>query len=298
MRMLWRAPLLWMVLAEIAVVGALILVAWHAIAGASASGGPSPFTFPFAPASASPADTALPGAGVPVVDTNTRGPAPGLNLGIGFWRGRLARLNRDQAEFEALEWKLTHSVMDAAPASPGAGRAPGGRACRKGGSLDAAWDYFCSGAMVTLPLSVAPSSTVSRATLTSPLRRPDPPSVRRRRDAPLPFAWPRTLTFEPSIVAWMLAVLSTVTSPLALSSPSTLPWTLRSPWMSRRPCRLSPGPRLTRLVPPFGVVAGADFSAWAIWASSTTCSSISLVLLNSDGQLDLRIDAYLGRVGN
>src|ERR1700687_2481012 len=61
-----------------------------------------------------PADPALPGAGVPVVDTNTRGPAPGLNLGIGFWRGRLASLNRDQAEFEALEWKLTHSVMDAA----------------------------------------------------------------------------------------------------------------------------------------------------------------------------------------
>jgi hypothetical protein len=114
MRRLLRAPLLWMVLAEIAVVGALILVAWHAIAGASSSGGPSPFTFPFAPAAASPADTALPAAGVPVVDTNTRGPAPGLNLGIGFWRGRLASLNRDQAEFEALEWKLTHAVMDAA----------------------------------------------------------------------------------------------------------------------------------------------------------------------------------------
>jgi hypothetical protein len=111
---LLRAPLLWMVLAEIAVVGALILVAWHAIAGASASGAPSPFTFPFAPATASPADSGLPGAGVPVVDTNTRGPAPGLNLGIAFWRGRLASLNRDQAEFEALEWKLTHAVMDAA----------------------------------------------------------------------------------------------------------------------------------------------------------------------------------------
>jgi hypothetical protein len=113
-RRLIRAPLLWMVLAEIAVVGALILVAWHAIAGASASGAPGPFTFPFPPATASPADTALPAAGVPVADINTRGPAPGLNVGIDFWRGRLAGLNRDQAEFEALEWKLTHSVMDAA----------------------------------------------------------------------------------------------------------------------------------------------------------------------------------------
>jgi hypothetical protein len=114
MRRLIRAPLLWMVLAEIAVVGALILVAWHAIAGASASGAPGPFTLPFQPAKSSPADTALPAAGVPVADTNPRGPAPGLNVGIGFWRGRLASLNRHQAEFEALEWKLTHAVMDAA----------------------------------------------------------------------------------------------------------------------------------------------------------------------------------------
>jgi hypothetical protein len=114
MRRLIRAPLLWMVFAEITVVGALILVAWHAIAGASASGVPGPFTFPFPPATASPADAALPAVGVPVVDTNTRGPAPGLNVAIDFWRSRLASLNRDQAEFEALEWKLTHAVMDAA----------------------------------------------------------------------------------------------------------------------------------------------------------------------------------------
>jgi hypothetical protein len=114
MRSLIRAPLLWIVLAEITVVGVLILVAWHAIAGAAASGQPGPFTFPFAPATASPADTALPAAGVPVADSNTHGPAPGLNVGIDFWRGRLAILNRDQAEFEALEWRLTHAVMDAA----------------------------------------------------------------------------------------------------------------------------------------------------------------------------------------
>jgi hypothetical protein len=114
MRRLLRAPLLWMVLAEIAVVGALILVAWHAIAGAPASGVPGPFTFPFPPASASPADTALPAVGVPVAGAGTRGPAPGLNVGIDFWRARLGSLNRDQAEFEAIEWKLTHTVMDAA----------------------------------------------------------------------------------------------------------------------------------------------------------------------------------------
>jgi hypothetical protein len=114
MHRLVRAPLLWMVLAEIAVVGALILVAWHAIAGSSASGASGPFTFPIPPATASPADTALPAVGVPVADGNTRGPAPGLNVGIDFWRGRLASLNRDQAQFEALEWRLSRAVMDAA----------------------------------------------------------------------------------------------------------------------------------------------------------------------------------------
>src|SRR5713226_7465273 len=193
------------------------------------------------------------------------------------------------------------------PGLPGDGRGAGGQACggrrldeiglesRRRGRVRA---YFCSAAMTTLPFSVAPSSTVRRATLTSPFSRPDPPSVRRRRAVTLPLTWPRTLTLPPSMVAWTLAVLSTVTSPLTLSSPSTLPWILRSPWISRRPCRLSRGPRLTTLVPPFWVAAGADFSAWAIWASSTACSSLCLVLLNSDGQLDLRIDAYLGRVGN
>jgi hypothetical protein len=112
MRRLVRAPLLWMVLGEGVVVGALILVAWHAIAGASASGAPAPFTFP--PAEASPADTALPAAGVPAGAGGARGPAPGLNLAVDFWRQRLGGLNRDQAEFEALEWRLTHSVMEAA----------------------------------------------------------------------------------------------------------------------------------------------------------------------------------------
>jgi hypothetical protein len=112
MRRLVRAPLLWMVLVEGAVVGTLILVAWHAIAGASASGSRAPFAFP--PAAASPADTALPAAGVPVAKAGSRGPAPGLNLAVDFWRLRLGTLNHDQAEFEALEWKITHTVMDSA----------------------------------------------------------------------------------------------------------------------------------------------------------------------------------------
>src|SRR3979411_3555062 len=99
MRRLGRAPLTWMVIAEVAVVGALIAVAWHALAGATSSSTAAPFLFPSV--AASPADTALPGAGVPVAAGSTRGPAPGLNLGIEFWRLRLRRPH----EREAAGWR-------------------------------------------------------------------------------------------------------------------------------------------------------------------------------------------------
>jgi hypothetical protein len=112
MRRLVRAPLTWMVLGEVAVVAALIVVAWHALAGDTSSSAAAPLLFP--PATASPADTALPGAGVPVAGGSTRGPAPGLNLGVEFWRRHLGSLNRNEAAFEALEWRITHAVMNAA----------------------------------------------------------------------------------------------------------------------------------------------------------------------------------------
>jgi hypothetical protein len=75
-----------MVIAEVAVVGALIAVAWHAFAGATSSSAAAPLLFP----------------------------AVGLSLGIEFWRLRLSSLNRDEAAFEALEWRITHAVMNAA----------------------------------------------------------------------------------------------------------------------------------------------------------------------------------------
>ena len=109
---LLRAPLTWMIVAECAVVVALILVAWHVLAGATGPGSASLLSLP--PAAESPADGALPAAGVPVVGAPNRGPLPGLDLGIGFWRLRLGSLNRDEASFEALEWRITHAVMEAA----------------------------------------------------------------------------------------------------------------------------------------------------------------------------------------
>ncbi len=101
-----------MIVVECGVVGALILVAWHVLAGAAAPNVAA--SLPFPPAAASPADTALPATRVQVTGAGTRGPAPGLNLDIGFWRVRLGSLNRDEAAFEALEWRITHSVMEAA----------------------------------------------------------------------------------------------------------------------------------------------------------------------------------------
>jgi hypothetical protein len=113
MRRLVRAPLTWMIVAECAVVGTLLLVAWHVIAGVAAPGPAAPLIFPAA-VEASPAATALPGAGVPAGGAITHGPPPGLNVGVAFWRLRLASLNRDQADFEALEWRITHAVMETA----------------------------------------------------------------------------------------------------------------------------------------------------------------------------------------
>src|SRR5260370_34504715 len=112
MRRLVRAPLTWMIVAECVVVGTLLLVAWHVIAGVAAPGHAAPLSFP--PVEASPADAALPAAGATPAGANTHGPPPGLNVGVAFWRLRLASLNRDQAEFEATEWRMTHAGMEAA----------------------------------------------------------------------------------------------------------------------------------------------------------------------------------------
>src|SRR4029077_18111675 len=109
MRNLLRKPLPWMVLAECAIVAALLLVAWRLIA--------SPPVISNVPAEI-PAPAQSGETGEPVVpglagqSKPQAGPSlPGLNFDASFWRVRLAELNRGQASFEALEWKLVHSAM-------------------------------------------------------------------------------------------------------------------------------------------------------------------------------------------
>ena len=111
MRNLVRKPLPWMVLAECAVVAALVMVAWHLVAAPPVQEVPAG---PAAPAPLQAGDAARPIS----ADVTARSPArpllPGLNLDASFWRLRLAALNSGEAAFEALEWRLVHSAMNAA----------------------------------------------------------------------------------------------------------------------------------------------------------------------------------------
>ena len=111
MRNLVRKPLPWMVLTECAIVAALILVAWHLVAASPGQEGPAA---PVAPAPAQAGDATGPIS----ADVTARPPArpllPRLNLEASFWRLRLAALNSGEAAFEALEWRLVHSAMNAA----------------------------------------------------------------------------------------------------------------------------------------------------------------------------------------
>lgn len=111
MRNLVRKPLTWMVVAECAVMAALLLIVWnlvaatlvhHVVAAAPVADAPS--------ADATPSLPDLPIASSPAA----RGPLPGLNADSGFWRARLGALNHDQVIFEQLEWRLVHSAMEAA----------------------------------------------------------------------------------------------------------------------------------------------------------------------------------------
>ena len=110
MRNLIRTPLTWLVVAEFAVVGALMVVAWNVVGNAARSGLGSPLSALPAPATDDPSP--LPDIPEPS-RPGVRGPLPGLNLDSAFWRHRLEELNRDQMLFVQLEWRVVHAAMDA-----------------------------------------------------------------------------------------------------------------------------------------------------------------------------------------
>jgi len=108
MRNLLRKPLTWMILAECAVVAALIVMAWHLIAGPVLAGAAPHAVLP--PATAP--DAAAESSPLTPTPLAIRRQLPGLNVDTGFWRLRLIELNRSEAAFELLEWRIVHSAMD------------------------------------------------------------------------------------------------------------------------------------------------------------------------------------------
>jgi len=111
MRTFIRSPLTWLVVAEMVVVGALLVVAWNVVGSSlrPVAGALAQVTPPVATDDVSPLPD-IPG----LTGQAGRGPLPGLNLDSAFWRSRLVELNRDQVLLAQLEWRLVHAAMGAA----------------------------------------------------------------------------------------------------------------------------------------------------------------------------------------
>src|SRR5438132_11451768 len=107
MRNFLRSPLTWMVVAEVIVVGVLVVVAWTAVTAATRPALASPINQ--LPDSSSDS-SALPD--LPVLTPGARGPLPGLNLDSRFWRTRLAGMNRDEALLARLGWRAVHTGLE------------------------------------------------------------------------------------------------------------------------------------------------------------------------------------------
>ena len=117
---LLRPPLVWFTAAETALIGVLGVVTWHVwmerVAPAASALGPQV-------AAAPPMPTQTPLAGqppppvAPVLPDAPPGPAvgptPGIRTDPEFLSRQLSELNRVEATFENLEWRVTKAVADA-----------------------------------------------------------------------------------------------------------------------------------------------------------------------------------------
>lgn len=110
MRKLIRSPLTYVVAAEMVVVTTLVLVAWSVAGSAARPVVLSPSID--IPDTTSGDDLSLPDFPI-TSDPSATGAPPGLNANAGFWRARMAELNRDEALLVRLEWRLVHAGMDA-----------------------------------------------------------------------------------------------------------------------------------------------------------------------------------------
>jgi hypothetical protein len=118
---LFRPPLVWFAAAETMLIAVLGTVTWHVWLGRTA-----PPAIPLV-AGAPPAAAPPPGVPMPAIDPNQPaalpptapapapavGPTPGIRTDADFMSRELSELNRVEATFEDLEWRVTRAVADA-----------------------------------------------------------------------------------------------------------------------------------------------------------------------------------------
>ncbi len=113
---LLRPPLVWLVLVEAALIAALGAVTWHVWQERIAPGGPAAVAVPatLAPAATSkrPGPIAASPQATPSPAAPSVGPTPGIRTDATFLSREMAELNRVEATFEDLEWRVTKAVAD------------------------------------------------------------------------------------------------------------------------------------------------------------------------------------------
>jgi hypothetical protein len=116
---LLRPPLVWFTAAETALIGVLGVLTWHVwverVAPAAAALGPPVAAAPPPPSVPGPAAPVLgqPPPAVPSPGPPAAGPTPGIRTDAEFLGRQLSELNRVEATFEDLEWRVTKAIADA-----------------------------------------------------------------------------------------------------------------------------------------------------------------------------------------
>ena len=110
---LFRPPIVWFTAAEAVLIAVLGVLTWHVWVERTASLAPAAGGTAVA---APPAPTEDPGLG-PVQPASSPavavGPTPGIRTDPEFLSRQLTELNRVEATFEDLEWRVTRAIVDA-----------------------------------------------------------------------------------------------------------------------------------------------------------------------------------------
>jgi len=117
-RLLFRPPLVWVTIAECILAAAAVALAWHIWQGRH-PGVPSPSQAAVSaltsqpPTSSSPALPSTLPSPAPAGVAPQAGPTPGTRTDAAFLSRQIKELNRVEAAFEDLEWRMTKALADA-----------------------------------------------------------------------------------------------------------------------------------------------------------------------------------------